>query len=69
MTQKLSESIVIDDERRVLDAFGQKMSAEFLMTFAEPTPDGVWFRVFKDEDGVLRIENNMSHERNGATLQ
>ncbi len=69
MAQKLSESIAIDDERGILDAFGQKMSAEFLKAFSEPTPDGVWFRIFKDEHGVLRIESNIGHERNGETLQ
>lgn len=66
---KLSDSIKVDDEREIVEAFGQKMSPEFLKAFAEPTPDGVWFRVFRDEHGVLRIENNMSHERNGAPLQ
>lgn len=66
---KLSESIAIDDEAGVLDAFGQKMSEAFLKAFAEPTPDGVWFRVFKDPEGVLRIESNLEHERKDSTLQ
>ena len=51
---KLSESIVVDDDRDVLTVDGVPMSGELLRAIVHQSPPGVWYRT-EVQDGVAKI--------------
>jgi len=53
---KLSESIAVDDERDLVIAFGVTMTGDLLRAFLEPTPQNIWFRVERSDEGVIYLE-------------
>lgn len=59
----LRDQILIDEEKRLVIAYGVKISPELLKTFSEPTPLDRAFRVVSVKDGVATVETIQLFER------